>query len=269
MAGWTERDAGARGSAGERDLSRSDNPGMERDAGAPGVAGEGKRLPLVSIFPSIDGEVNSAGQGTLSTFIRLAGCNLRCWGGRCDTPQGLSVTENIPWMTVDDIVARVVALAGRKVTVTGGEPLLYLGEGLDTLLRALGERGMRISVETNGSIVPPVDLGRFVECWIVDHKCPSTGETGRMAPLKRMTAALRETDYLKFVVADAEDYAFAKDIALRCGRVPGGPRIAFSPKADDMPPARLAENLIRDRLHNVQFNLQIHKAVWPDCDSEV
>jgi hypothetical protein len=47
----------------------------ERDAGARGIAGGGTRLPLASIFPSIDGEVNSAGQGTLSTFIRLAGCN--------------------------------------------------------------------------------------------------------------------------------------------------------------------------------------------------
>jgi organic radical activating enzyme len=166
-------------------------------------------------------------------------------------------------MTVDDIVARVAALAGRKVTVTGGEPLLYLGKGLEMLLRALEAAGMRISVETNGSVVPPAELAGCVECWIVDRKCPSTGETSGMVPLDRMTAALRATDYLKFVIADARDYAFAAEIALRRGSAPGGPRIAFSPKADDMPPARLAGNIIRDRLHNVQFNLQIHKVVWP------
>jgi 7-carboxy-7-deazaguanine synthase len=233
------------------------------------IADGGALLPLVSIFPGIDGEVNSAGQGTLSTFIRLAGCNLRCWGGRCDTPQGLSATENTPPTSVEAIVARVADLDSRKTTVTGGEPLLYLGKGLETLLRALGDGGVRISVETNGSIVPPVELGRFVECWVVDHKCPSTGETAGMAPFERMTAALRATDYIKFVVADAEDYAFAKSIALAYGDRPGGPRLAFSPKADDMAPALLAESIIRDRLHNVQFNLQMHKAVWPDCNGEV
>jgi 7-carboxy-7-deazaguanine synthase len=231
--------------------------------------GSGEKLPLVSIFPSIDGEVNSAGQGALSTFIRLAGCNLRCWGGHCDTPRGLSVTDMTPRISVDDILARVTALDSRKTTVTGGEPLLYLGKGLETLLNALGNSGIRISVETNGSFVPPAGLGRFVDSWIVDHKCPSTGETGRMVPLERMAAALRATDYIKFVVADEEDYAFAGSMARICARMSASPRIAFSPKSRDMEPARLAEKIIRDRLHNVQFNLQIHKAVWPDHAGEI
>jgi 7-carboxy-7-deazaguanine synthase len=33
---------------------------------------------LYSIFPSIDGEVNLYGQGRLTTFIRFAGCNIKC-----------------------------------------------------------------------------------------------------------------------------------------------------------------------------------------------
>ena len=36
-------------------------------------------LRVTSLFLSIDGEVNARGQGTPSFFIRLAGCNLRCW----------------------------------------------------------------------------------------------------------------------------------------------------------------------------------------------
>lgn len=37
------------------------------------------RLRVISLFLSIDGEVNGCGQGTPAFFIRLAGCNLRCW----------------------------------------------------------------------------------------------------------------------------------------------------------------------------------------------
>ncbi|MDR1945547.1 MAG: 7-carboxy-7-deazaguanine synthase QueE [Desulfovibrio sp.] len=233
------------------------------------AGGDGERLPLVCIFSSIDGEVNGIGQGVLSTFIRLAGCNLRCWGGRCDTPQGLSVTENTPPMSVGDIVTRVTALDAGKTTITGGEPLLYLGKGLETLISALGNRGIRISVETNGSVLPPAELGRFVDSWVVDHKCPSTGETGRMVPVDRMAAARRAADYIKFVVADAEDYEFARSIARECARMAWPPRLAFSPKADDMELSWLADRIIRDRLHNVQFNLQIHKVIWPGYNGEV
>jgi 7-carboxy-7-deazaguanine synthase len=226
-------------------------------------------IPSVSIFPSLDGEVNGAGQGVLATFIRLAGCNLRCWGGRCDTPQGLAVTEHTRFMQVSAVIDAVVALESRKVTVTGGEPLLYAACGLQDVLAALADRFIYLSVETNGSILPPEHLLRMVDSWVVDHKCPSTGESGKMVPFPIMRERLTNSDFIKFVIADEDDYAYAKNIVESCVFTPESPNMAFSPKTGGMNASWLADRLVADRLHAVRYNLQIHKVIWPEADREV
>ena len=80
-------------------------------------------MKVVEIFDSIDGEGIRTGQAV--SFIRLAGCNLRC--SYCDTLYAL-FGEKEPCdyteMTAREIANKVNPVFGR-VTLTGGEPLIH------------------------------------------------------------------------------------------------------------------------------------------------
>lgn len=250
-------------------------------------------LRVTSLFLSIDGEVNALGQGTPSFFIRLAGCNLRCWRafGGCDTVS--SFGPGTP-MTVGALLARVDASGCPKVTLTGGEPLLQRGPALAALLRGLHDRGVFVSMETNGSIAPDFDGREHVGSLVYDYKCPSTGCTAAMRPFATLFGALGEADFLKFVLRDGADYAFARDRVLETRRLREArgnrcPTLAFSPlmpartpcmTPDNMTPpgngaddaldaASLVARVLEDRLFEVRINVQLHKYIWPDATTEV
>ena len=225
-------------------------------------------LPVASIFHSFDGEVNYSGQGTPSTFIRFAGCNLRCWGGQCDTTHALEVTKATQFLDEDQIIKEVEKQGNHKVTITGGEPLLYCKVlAFEKLIRKLCFLDKSITVETNGSILPPVVNSKV--SWIADFKCPSTGETEKMVPFEKMYSHLSDKDYIKFVIADEEDYEFSKNKVLSVKSFVFGPRLAFSPMIGKVDPSWLADKMIWDKLVDVQFNLQIHKYIWPNPGREV
>lgn len=229
-------------------------------------------LRVISLFLSIDGEVNALGQGTPSFFIRLAGCNLRCWQDRggCDTTYSFGVGEE---MSVESLLERVRASGCPKVTLTGGEPLLQRGPALAALLQGLAREGIFISMETNGSLSPDFEGRTCVGSLVYDYKCPSSGCTERMLPFARMYQQLGPQDFIKFVIADEADYAFARDRVLETRRLPapaGGPVLAFSPMIPgSLSPDALVARLLEDRLFEVRFNLQIHKYIWPDATTDV
>jgi 7-carboxy-7-deazaguanine synthase (Cx14CxxC type) len=119
------------------------------------------------IFLTLQGEGFQA--GSPAVFCRFTGCNL--WTGReehrssavcqfCDTDfVGTDGPGGGRFATADDLADAVAAAwAGddasghRLVVCTGGEPLLQLD---DALVAALHDRGFRIAIETNGTLVPP------------------------------------------------------------------------------------------------------------------
>jgi 7-carboxy-7-deazaguanine synthase len=159
-------------------------------------------INIYSIFRSINGEICKPGQGSWSTFIRLAGCNLKCL--YCDTTYAQQPDSGTP-MTIDEIVEKVEELGCNNVTITGGEPLLQK-EGLKELIRALYFK--QISIETNGSY-PIIDLMK--PYWVVDYKLPSSGENQKMG-LYRPWFQLTEKDYIKFVIDTSNRIDY--DIAL-------------------------------------------------------
>lgn len=213
-------------------------------------------LRISEIFHSLQGESTRVGLPTV--FIRLTGCPLRCaW---CDTTYAFSGGETLSLAT---ILERVASFDCPTVCVTGGEPLAQAN--CIALLTALCDAGYSVSLETSGALdISAVDprVSR-----IVDIKPPDSGEVekNRWENLDH----LRPTDELKFVLASRADYEWAKGIlagrreksALAGRHLAEKCTVLFSPVADKLPPAQLADWILADRLP-VRFQLQLHKILW-------
>lgn len=208
------------------------------------------KLRITEIFASIQGESTWVGLPTV--FVRLTGCPLRCsW---CDTAYAFTGGEN---RSLDEVLAEVARHGLKHVCVTGGEPLSQ--KGCLPLLSALCDAGYAVSLETSGAL----DIGAVDPrvSRIMDLKAPGSGEVERN--LYDNIAHLKADDEVKIVLANANDYAWAKQqiathrLAERC-------TVLLSPVAGELDPAQLAEWIVRDRLP-VRFQLQLHKILWNDA----
>ena len=126
------------------------------------------------IFSSLQGAGHHTGRA--ATFVRFAGCNLRC--PFCDTD-----FTHYREMSAEEIVESVKQYTTRFVVLTGGEPSLQID---DALVAALHEAGFYIAVETNGTRLLPEGID-----WVtVSPKQPLTTtplpqiESGRVNEIK-------------------------------------------------------------------------------------
>jgi len=215
-------------------------------------------LKIFSIFSSMNGEVCNAHQGSLCTFIRLAGCNLRCeW---CDTEYAQEEYVGFQ-VNAMDILSLVKDQGNKNITITGGEPMLQ-EEALESLLDILIFNGYNISVETNGSIpfIPQSSgIRRAGEIsYVVDYKLPSSGEYLKMHHTTPWNK-LRYLDWIKFVIQDRLDYetarAFMKGMRAKGSTV----KFAMSPILDHLNANQLLEWLQQDRIFDVVISVQLHK----------
>lgn len=210
-------------------------------------------LRISEIFYSLQGESNTVGLPTV--FVRLTGCPLRC--NYCDTSYAFSGGQK---MSLADILTEIKKYECKTVCITGGEPLAQPA-CLD-LLTKLADKEFNVSLETSGALdVSKVDK-RIVK--VMDLKTPSCGEAekNRYENIGFLTAQ----DQVKFVIANADDYDWAKkimanyDLAQRC-------QILFSPVVPTQNPTELAEKILADRLP-VRFQLQLHKLLWQDAQGK-
>ena len=206
------------------------------------------RLIVNEIFFSIQGESTHVGRPCV--FVRLTGCNLRCvW---CDTAYAFHEGEPA---SVDEVLARVRAHPCKLVEVTGGEPLLQ--PAVLPLMERLVAEGYEVLLETGGSLsiaqVPP-GVKR-----IVDLKCPASGEVERnhWDNLQH----LREGDELKLVLADRDDYLWAREQIARRG-LDRLATVLFSAVHETLDPAEMARWTLEDGLA-VRVQVQLHKVLWP------
>lgn len=108
------------------------------------------QYPIVEVFESIQGEGAFLGLG--ASFIRLAGCNLRCsW---CDTKHSFDV-QAASLLSVDAILG-TWRFTQPLVVITGGEPTLH---DLGPMVRALKKLGKYVTLETNGTNPVPDEWG--------------------------------------------------------------------------------------------------------------
>ena len=206
-----------------------------------------KQLQLSEIFKSIQGESTYA--GLPCTFIRLAGCNLRC--SYCDTVYAYEPSSEL---TVEEILAEVAALSCPLVEITGGEPLLQ--EEVYPLMAGLLTQGYQVLLETNGTIdLTAVDPRVVV---IMDIKCPGSGQSEKVLwdNLKR----LKEKDQVKFVLSHRQDYDWARRVIEKHG-LDKKCLLLFSPAYGSLSARDLAQWILSDGL-KVRLQLQLHKIIW-------
>lgn len=203
-------------------------------------------LLVHEIYASIQGESTFA--GLPCTFVRLTGCPLRCrW---CDTPYAFH--EGRP-MSVGDIVAAVERLSPRLVELTGGEPLAQ--PPAFELIRDIADRGYQVLLETSGAV--PIEAVDPRATIIMDLKCPASGEVD--ANRFENLAHLKETDQIKFVIADRNDFDWAVEQVRRHSLQ--GREILFSPAFGEVDYAGLCEWILSSGLR-ARFQMQQHKHIW-------
>lgn len=206
-------------------------------------------LRITEIFYSLQGESNLVGLPTV--FIRLTGCPLRC--NYCDTSYAFQGGEK---MQIAEIIKQAEQYNARHITVTGGEPMAQT-ECID-LMQQLLDKGFIVSLETSGALgLANVDK-RVIK--VIDLKTPSSTEQHRNR--YDNIAYLNHQDQVKFVIADEQDYQWAKKI-IEQYRLTNRCEVLFSPCMDKQAPNQLADKILADQLP-VRFQLQLHKILWGD-----
>src|SRR5688572_12626945 len=158
------------------------------------------QLRITEIFLSIQGESTHAGRPC--AFVRLTGCPMRCvW---CDSEYTFTSGTK---MNFDEIFEKLENFGCKLVEFTGGEPLAQ--KNVFPFISELCDKGYEVLIETGGFVSTEKTDERAKI--ILDVKCPASGEAERnhWANLERLR---REKDEVKFVIADLEDWEFAKEI---------------------------------------------------------
>ena len=208
-------------------------------------------IPVVEIFNSIEGE--GIRSGRLCTFVRVAGCNLRC--SYCDTAYSFDVKQATQ-MTVDQIYKQIEDLGCQLVTLTGGEPLLYEELYNDLLVRLLDD-GYLVNIETNGAVDISKVNRRPGLMFTVDYTCPSSGMEDKM--LLSNLANVYANDVLKFVVGSKNDL-IAMNKVLKDNKIRA--YIYISPVFGQIELQEIVEFMKDNKLFKATLQVQLHKIIW-------
>lgn len=226
------------------------------------------------LFASIQGEGASAGRPCV--FVRLSRCNLACeW---CDTAytwrfagdnrphrDGIDFDRATNQVTLDeaDVAARITALGGTRLVVTGGEPLLQ-GAALARMLALLP--AVHVEVETNGTVAPHPALGGLIHQFNVSPKLAHSGNPAALALVPERLAAWAADPraWFKFVIAEPEDM---NEVIALCERHAIDPaRVFLMPEGRDSATLRSRARWLANCCSQYGFSLsdRLHIHLWGD-----
>ena len=184
-------------------------------------------MRIAETFTSLQGE--GLLTGTRSHFIRVSGCNLRCWF--CDTPYASWQPEG-GFIDAELLVAGAIASKCNHVVLTGGEPMLPMQT--PDLVARLRDAGMHVTIETAGTVYRDLtaDLMSISPKLAASGPLRGTGndawadrhESRRWRPDVIAQLIESATDYqIKFVVDDMTDFdqcvAAVQSLGLPADRV--------------------------------------------------
>jgi len=189
--------------------------------------------PLMEDFYTIQGE--GAHSGKAAYFIRLAGCDVKCWW--CDVKDSWD-EEKHPKVKTGKIVQRAKKSGAKIVVITGGEPLLH---DLDPLTIRLKQEGMQVHIETSGSS----PLTGYLD-WIT------------LSP-KRFKKPLDDifpyADELKVIVLRNKDLEWAEENAAKC---PSNTKLMLQPEWETPESVQLIVEYVKNN-PEWGISLQTHK----------
>ena len=208
-----------------------------------------RTLRITEIFLSIQGESSHAGRPC--SFVRLTGCPMRCvW---CDSEYTFYGGDHISF---EDIFTQLEEFGCNLIEVTGGEPLAQ--KNVFPFITELCDRGYEVLIETGGFV--STDNADPRAKIILDIKCPASGEAERnhWPNLERLRPKM---DEVKFVIADLDDWEFAKDVIQKYSLFDRSNEVLISPVHGVESLAQIAETVSRSGFP-VRLNLQLHKYIW-------
>lgn len=224
------------------------------------------RLPTgePEIFASVQGEGVTA--GLPSVFVRLATCNLRCvW---CDTRYtwdwaAFDPREQILTLDAPAVADQVLKMAPRNVVITGGEPLLQERD-LSVLAARLRNAGLRLEVETNGTVLPSMGLAELVDQWNVSPKLENSRNAAREREVPSALGwfASHTSAYWKFVIVAPSDVDEAIGLGDRYG-VPHE-RLVLMPEGTDAETLRERSLWLVERCRQTgaRYSTRLHILLW-------
>ena len=224
------------------------------------------RLPSgePEVFRSIQGEGVTA--GTPAAFLRLAGCNLTCtW---CDTKytwdfNSYDFNREVVSLSREEVERRLLSFDCPHLVITGGEPLLQQAE-LAPLVASLRRSGFFCEVETNGTLVPRVDLAEAVSQWNVSPKTESSGNRRERCEAPRALEAfvVLGNAYFKFVVVEPPDI---DDVRRLVGRYRlAAERVVLMPEGATADAMRRRGEWVAEACarHGFRYSSRLHILLW-------
>lgn len=157
---------------------------------------EGKKLPIMEEFYSIQGEGFNTGKSAY--FIRVGGCDVGChW---CDVKESWNPNLH-PLTDINQVVDNVKRYPAQSIVITGGEPLIY---NLDYLTKELVKNKVEVFLETSGAY-------------------PLTGSWHWicLSPKKNqppLTEVYNRADELKVIIYNKHDIEWAESHAKKVGK---------------------------------------------------
>lgn len=232
------------------------------------------RLFVSEIFgPTVQGEGPSCGRRAM--FLRLGRCNLDCsW---CDTPYtwdwtGKNGTVFDPAVEVSrettaNVLYRLLEHGKPElVVITGGEPMLQR-RALQEIVSLLGDAGVEVEIETNGTQRPTVELAATAR-FNVSPKLAHSGVSRERAIVVDALldfAALAHAGRaaFKFVVQTVDDLDFVD--SLRDGYAIPPRQIWIMPEGREggqlLKAGALADAVIE---HGYNLSPRLHVELWGD-----
>ena len=178
-----------------------------------------------------------------ATFVRFAGCNLRC--DFCDEPKAL-IKKDASWLSHEEILKEIQS---PFVVLTGGEPTLL---PLGSVVSRLKAQGCRVHIETNATLCPD---------WL--HA------------LDWVTASPKPPDYAvaEGLIERADEWKFVVDEGFSAGCIPrevfcSKKPLYLQPLGLDLGSIQKTLRLLKE-LQGARLSLQMHKVLGLLLNQEV